>query len=207
VPTGLDAVRIAAATRWCRGEVNELPVRKRWPTGVDEYKGSITSAMQPGRALAYANDAIWGSLIRATLAGTTTPDEEAVSALVVALTDVLKQWSRSWQRPVAVTWLPDEHAALTSELARRLAEIAGIPAVESLTWDGTVLTGGRDASSKEHVQAVRAALGTTGLALPHGPVLLVCATWRTGWRATVAAQVLADQGVEAILPIVVWQQP
>jgi len=40
-----------------------------------------------------------------------------------------------------------------------------------------------------------------------GPVLLVCATSRTGWAHTVAAAKLRDAGVSSVMPLVVHQLP
>ena len=46
-----------------------------------------------------------------------------------------------------------------------------------------------------------------GIEVPHGPVLLLDALYRTGWTMTVAAALLREAGATAVLPLVVHQLP
>ena len=44
-------------------------------------------------------------------------------------------------------------------------------------------------------------------AVPQGPLLLVDARYRSGWRMTVAAALLREAGAAAVLPLVLHQAP
>lgn len=65
-----------------------------------------------------------------------------------------------------------------------------------------------DVSSGPRVEALLATMRIRdGVTLPSGPVLLVDDFYRTGWTMTVAASLLRDAGVRAVLPLAVHQRP
>jgi ATP-dependent DNA helicase RecQ len=65
-----------------------------------------------------------------------------------------------------------------------------------------------DAASGARVRALLAGLRLNeGIQVPHGPVLLVDDTYRTGWTATVAGALLRQAGATAVLPLVIHQLP
>jgi ATP-dependent DNA helicase RecQ len=153
-----------------------------------------------------------------------SPAAEAVPPdLIDAVVKILAAWDWA-ERPAAVLTLPSRsRPELIAGLGRRIAEIGRLPYLGSLEYaadpaehaDHEVGSGGgsprqpgaRQYNSAQRLQAVwgqltipaaiRDALG--GIA---GPVLLVDDRIETGWTMTVAAKLLRDAGVPAVLPFV-----
>jgi len=162
-------------------------------------------------------------------ADTRDPYSESLAAaavpsdLIDAVVKILAAWDWA-ERPAAVLTLPSRsRPELIAGLGRRIAEIGRLPYLGSLEYaadpaepaDHEVGSGGgsprqppaRQYNSAQRLQAVwgqltipasvRDALG--GIA---GPVLLVDDRIETGWTMTVAAKLLRDAGVSAVLPFV-----
>ncbi len=122
------------------------------------------------------------------------------------LVDVLRRWSRSWERPVAVVGMPLRRYPT---LVRSVAEThcggwpapAGPRANDQRAPAGGRRLGGRTGQGPALPHGSRAGVSFTG------PVLLVDSTIRTRWTATVAAALLADAGAISVLPLAIHQLP
>jgi ATP-dependent DNA helicase RecQ len=108
---------------------------------------------------------------------------------------------------VAVVPMPSPaHRELTGSLARHVAAEGRLPLLDVLRLDGPVPDA--DAASGSKVQALLAALSIDrSCPVPAGPLLLVGATYRSGWSMTVAASLLREAGASAVLPLVLHQLP
>jgi ATP-dependent DNA helicase RecQ len=197
---GVDA--IAAARAHLRGLDVVIEPRKLWPGGVPGRKGKIAGC-EPGRALAFADDPAWAD----ALAALGHSDGPVTSEIADATVGVLTRWSRSWTRPVAVVPVPSRRRPrLVRSLAEHIATVGKLPLLDVLEVDGPPAP--TDVASAARASALLTSLRVRPDAqLPHGPLLLVDDTYRTGWTATVAAALLADRGATSVLPVVIHQLP
>ncbi len=192
---------VAAAQRFFRGQDVVVEPRKLWAAGLPDRKGKIRG-LADGRALAFADDPAWNSV----LAPMWQQDAPAPPEILDGVVEVLKRWSKRWDRPVAVVAMPSRtFPLLVTSVAEHLARVGQLPLVDALAVTGPAPTA--DASS-----AVRAKdlLYTTSLREGvrfDGPVLLVDDTIRSRWTVTVAAALLVDAGATLVLPLVIHQLP
>jgi ATP-dependent DNA helicase RecQ len=192
-----DPERVAAARRHLRGRRHVLEPRKLWPAGTPR-RGRI-GGLEPGRAVAFADDPAWPELT-AELAG---PDGEPGEELREALVEVLRRWSREWAaRPAAVVPVPSRsRPRRVRGMAEHVAAVGRLPLVDALRVTGLPPPDGVASATR-----VRQLLATLSLdpaaALPAGPVLLVDDVARTGWTLTVAGALLLDGGARSVLPLV-----
>ncbi|MGQ0846017.1 MAG: DEAD/DEAH box helicase [Sporichthyaceae bacterium] len=197
------AAATAAATTHLRGRSHVLEPRKLWPTGAGR-KGRL-SGIEPGRALAFADDPAWTAVI-AELAG---PDAEPSEELRSGLVDVLRSWSKDWgERPVAVVPVPSRTRPLrVAGMAAHVAEIGRLPLLDVLRVSGPAPP--EDVASAGRVSALLKGLQLAPDAptLPDGPLLLVDDVSRTGWTSTVAAALIRDAGGGPVLPLVGHRRP
>ena len=155
-----------------------------WPSGLPDRKGKIR-VLAPGRALAFADDPAWDD----ELAALGQRDGPAPPLIMDGLVDVLRRWSRSWERPVAVVSMPSRrYPTLVRSVAEHIAAVGRLPLVHALTISGPP-------PAVDAASAVRA------------KDLLVDNTIRTRWTATVAAALLADAGATSVLPLAIHQLP
>jgi ATP-dependent DNA helicase RecQ len=192
---------VTAASRFFRGQDVVVEPRKIWASGLPDRKGKITF-LSPGRALAFADDPAWG----AELARLWSRDAPAPSAILDGMVEVLKRWSRSWDRPTAVVAMPSRHfPMLVTSVAEHLATIGRLPLVEALAVTGPP----PDADGSSATRA-KDLLYRTSL-LPDvrldGPVLLVDDVIRSRWTVTVAGSLLAEAGATKVLPLAIHQRP
>ncbi len=192
---------IDAARTFFRGQDVVVEPRKIWASGLPDRKGKI-GFLQPGRALAFADDPAWSG----DLAELWRTDRAAPQAILDGMVEVLKRWSRSWQRPTAVVAMPSRrYPALVHSVAAHLAEIGRLPLVDALEVTGPP----PDADGSSATRAKDLIYRTTlrpGVALD-GPVLLVDDVIRSRWTVTVAGALLADAGARSVLPLAVHQRP
>ncbi|WP_375430153.1 RecQ family ATP-dependent DNA helicase [uncultured Friedmanniella sp.] len=196
---GADVV--AAAQRFFRGQDVVVEPRKLWPSGLPGRKGRI-GFLAEGRALAFADDPAWAE----ELARMWQRDGAAPPHVLDGMVEVLKRWSKTWQRPVAVVAMPSRsYPTLVGSVAEHLSRIGRLPLVEALAVSGP--RPAEDSSS-----SVRAGdlLRTTTL-MPgmsfDGPVLLVDDRIRSRWTITVAGSLLAEAGATSVLPLALHQLP
>jgi ATP-dependent DNA helicase RecQ len=105
---------VEAARRCFRGQDVVVAPRKIWPSGLPDRKGKI-GFLAPGRALAFADDPAWDG----ELAALGQSDGPAPPLIMDVLVEVLRRWSRSWERPVAVVGMPSRRYPT---LVRSMAE-------------------------------------------------------------------------------------
>lgn len=201
----VNAESVSAAQVYLRGADIVIEPRKLWPKGVaDGRRGRIAGA-GTGRALAFADSPEWREVVSA-MAG---PDLPLDAEVVAGIVSVLSRWRMQWAaRPVAIVPMPSRHhPRMIMDLATRIAEIGKLAIVDALE-----VTGPRPpdaATSLLKVETLITGLHLqSGVVLPaDGPVLLVDDTYRSGWTMTIAAALLREAGVSAVMPLVVHQLP
>lgn len=186
-----------------------LAPRKMWPAGLNlpsgiVRKGRITPPTLEGRALAFVGDPVWGDALNSALAA---PDGPLPEDIISGLVEVLRRWSQTWQRPVALVPVPSRrHPERIKDLARRLGDVGRLPVLEILQVSGAAPRS--DIASKARVESLFAGLSLCpDPDVPTGPLLLVDESWRTGWTATVAASLLYRAGASAVLPLAAHATP
>ena len=192
----------------------EIEPRKMWPAGmkelgVDDATGKIPATLtaEPGRALGRLTDIGWGTTLRSLLADA-SPDEPCTGQLTDAMVKVLAAWG--WERrPGAVVALPSRtRPTLVSSLGQRIAAIGRLPYLGTLAYATSDGAGPRRHNSAQRLQSLWQALTVPedlrdAIARhPDGPVLLIDDRVETGWTLTVAAKLLREAGVPAVLPLV-----
>ena len=203
----------AARRRLLRPGVDVEP-RKMWPAGmkelgVDDATGRIPAGLTaaPGRALGRLTDVGWGTTLRSLLADD-APDEPVTTQVTDAMVKVLAAWD--WERrPAAVVTMPSRtRPALISSLGRRVAAIGRLPYLGALAYTTTDGSGPRRHNSAHRLRSLWYALELPEdlrdaiAGYPGGPVLLIDDRIETGWTMTVAAKLLMEAGISAVLPLV-----
>jgi ATP-dependent DNA helicase RecQ len=199
-----DAGAEQAHARLSRPGVEVTP-RRMWPTGMkaEGISGRIPPGLQaePGRALGRLTDLGWGGRLRRTL-GDGAPDAPVAGEVFDAVVEVLSDWD--WkERPVGVVAMASAtRPAMIMDLARRVA------AIGRLSYLGEVAYAGGGPGPRRHNSAQRVRTLWNALTVPDsvtgltGPVLLVDDRVDTGWTITIAAKLLREAGVPAVLPLV-----
>lgn len=196
-----DSATVEAARRWFRGQDVVVEPRKMWVSGLPGKKGRITF-LGEGRAMAYADDPAWSSV----LAELWQRDAPAPPEVLDAVVEVLKRWSKTWQRPTAVVPMPSRrYPTLVRSVAEHVARIGRLPLVEALTVSGPPPA--EDAASSVRAKDLLARTSLVPEVSLHGPVLLVDDRIRTRWTATVAGSLVAEAGAEQVMPLVLHQLP
>ncbi len=191
---------VAAARTFFRGQDVVVEPRKLWPSGIAR-KGKITF-LEPGRALAFADDPAWS----AELAQLWRTDAAAPPAVLAGCVEVLRRWSKTWQRPVAVVAMPSRRfPQLVTSVAEHLARIGRLPLVDALEVGGPppAVDASSAARAKDLLVRTRVREGVSF----EGPVLLVDDTIRSRWTLTVAGALLSDVGATSVLPLALHQLP
>lgn len=190
------------AVTYLRGVDVVIEPRKLWPKGVPGRSGKIAGC-GAGRALAFADDAAWGALLPPVHGG----DAEIGDELAAGVVEVLRRWSRQWERPVCVVPVPSRRRPrLVRSLAEHLATVGRLPLIDALEAVGPPPP--TDVSSGARAAALAGSLRLVdGVRLPTGPALLVDDTLRTGWTVTVAGALLHDAGATVALPLVLHRLP
>ncbi|MFL6045464.1 MAG: hypothetical protein ACJ72M_10125 [Propionibacteriaceae bacterium] len=164
---------VEAARRYFRGQDVVVQPRKMWPSGLPDRKGKI-SFLAPGRALAFADDPAWDH----ELSELGQRDGPAPPSILDGLVDVLRRWSRSWERPVAVVGMPSRrYPMLVRSVAEHIAAVGRFPLVQALTISGPAPTVDAASAVRAKDLLYRTALAK-GVSFT-GPVLLIDDTIRT----------------------------
>lgn len=194
-PESLESARVFA-----RGRDVIIEPRKLWPAG-SARKGRITGC-ERGRALAFADDPGWVDEVRNIRNAAASPD------ILDGVVELLSRWRSSWgERPVAVVPIVSPGLGrFTMAVAEHVSEIGGLPLIEALAMGASPPSA--DVPSAGQVRAALANLvRRSSVEVPHGPVLLVDALYRTGWTMTVAGALLREAGATRVLPLAVHQLP
>ena len=169
--------------------------RKLWPSGSGR-KGRI-SGIAIGRAVTLIDGGVWPDLVDEAFG----PDAPLSDGLREAFTQLLARWRREDMPLVtAVVPIPSaSHPVRVHQLAELAATHLGLPVREVFE---------RPAEAASPVEgSARLRQVTERLRLRHfdldGAVLLVDEYTRSKWTLTQAAHLLADLGVEEVVPLVV----
>jgi ATP-dependent DNA helicase RecQ len=196
-----SVARIDAARRQLRGVEIIVEARKLWPSGVSR-RGRIVGA-EPGRAVAFGDDAAWGD----ELAELHAEPPTLAGELAAGTLDALRRWKPHWPgRPGSIVVAPSPDMRASRLLAAHLAQIGNLPLLDVFSWHGLPAPGDVASAAKvTHLE--QAIILRDQTQLPAGPVLLVGATMRSGWTMTVAAALLREAGASAVLPLVAHRLP
>src|SRR6478752_2964112 len=152
--------------------------------------------------IASADDPAWSGV----LADLWRQDGEAPTEVLEAVVEVLKRWSKTWQRPTAVVAMPSRrYPVLVASVAAHVARIGRLPLVEALAVSGPPPT--EDAASSVRAKDLLARTSLLPAVELRGPVLLVDDRIRTRWTVTVAGSLLAEAGASTVLPLALHQLP
>ena len=196
-----SAELVEAVRRFFRGRDVFIEPRKLWVSGLAGRRGKI-AGVAPGRALAFADDPIWGDVLRVLW----LRDAPAPPEILDGLIQVLVRWSASWERPVAVVAMPSRRfPLLVSSLAEHVARVGRLPLVDALDVSGPPPTA--EAASAVRARDLLARTSVRDGVSIQGPVLLVDDTVRTRWTVTVASALLADAGASQVMPLAVHLLP
>ena len=192
--------RVEQARTWMRGSVNLIQARKLWPSGVASWRGKITGA-DDGRAIAFADDPAWPEVVAEVRSRRAGP------ASTAGALHVLGQWRNQWaSRPTVVVALPGpDGGTYAAALAAAIGQAGKLPTLEALVWSGDPVAS--DTASGARVAELTSRLALAPDARISGTVLLVAATYRSGWTTTLAAALLRSAGADRVLPLVAQQLP
>jgi ATP-dependent DNA helicase RecQ len=194
------AETVAAARQFFRGLDVVVEPRKLWPARLEQVKGRI-DFLAEGRAIAYADDPAWQDALSSVWRDAPAPPE-----ILDAAVEVLKRWSRRWERPSVVVPMPSRRfPALIDSVAQHLGRVGRLPVLDALQTVGRRPTD--DAASGVRVRELFESLALRPDVRFDGPVLLVDDTVRSRWTMTVAAKLITDAGASSVLPFAIHQLP
>lgn len=189
---------LMAARTFMRGQDLEIEPRKRWPSGVSR-KGAVVS-LNAGRAVAFGDDPGWEGELREMRRTGVIPD-----GLLRGAVATLSRWSKVWDtRPVAIVPAPAPDMTANRALAAHIGAVGRLPVLDLFSWRGGMQPD--DAASTPVVAHLESAISFDAEAeVPHGVVMIVAATVRTRWNATVSAAILRDLGATGVLLLAIHQ--
>ena len=95
---------------------------------------------------------------------------------------------------------------LIRSACEHLGTVGKLEVIDALGLSGATV--GPDAASGARVASLLAGMALRAdVVVPHGPVLLVDAVYRSGWTTTVAASLLRQAGATAVLPLAIHRVP
>jgi ATP-dependent DNA helicase RecQ len=152
--------------------------------------------------LAFADDPGWVDEVRGIRDAPASPE------ILAGMVKTLTRWRSSWgARPVAIVPIVSHtHGRFTRSIAEHLSEVGKLPIVDAIGVSGQMPSSDVPSAGQVGARITNVAL-RPGVEVPHGPVLLLDALYRTGWTMTVAAALLREAGATAVLPLVVHQLP
>lgn len=190
-----DPNLVGQALSFIRRRPIEIEPRKRW---LGQRSGTITNAIEPGRALCYLTDPGWGDqLLKAKRSGQTLSDE-----LVEAAAALIEQWMPGFDGTLVYVPSLDPSRTLVEDFARRLAELLNI------RLSGCLVKLRQNAPQKlmeNSAQQLRNLEGVFGIRgpVPRGPVLLIDDVVDSRWTMTVLGDLLVEAGSRRVYPFAV----
>lgn len=209
--TEVSLDRVALADERLRRPGVEVDPRRQWPSGMAALDVPLSGRIgadavaASGRALGRLTDVGWGNRLRELFSpAAQNTDIPVPDDVFNACVQVLASWK--WdERPVAVVTIGSRsRPKLVASLGERLAAVGRLALLGEI---GSEPSGEPRANSALRLAQVWEKLTVdAGLAerlySVKGPVLLVDDRIDTGWTMTVAAKLLRDTGVPAVLPFV-----
>jgi ATP-dependent DNA helicase RecQ len=196
LPTDVDPQIVKDARMFLRSQDLEIEPRQRWPSGLEEPKGSIPAELRPegGRFLSLLGDGGWGRSVEEGIAQGAFSDE-----LVQVVVQHIRRW-RPQPLPLWVTCVPSlRRPDLVPRFAEKVAAQLGLPfrAVVRRTRESPPQK--EMENSTTQLRNIWGAFTTTGT-VPRDPVLLLDDTVDSKWTLTVVASVLRDAGSGPVFP-------
>jgi ATP-dependent DNA helicase RecQ len=207
--TEVSLDRVTLANERLRRPGVEVEARRQWPSGMAGLDVPLSGRIgadviaAPGRALGRLTDVGWGNRLRDLFSpAAANADGPVPDDMFTACVQVLASWD--WEeRPVGVVTIGSQsRPKLVANLGDRLASIG------RLTMLGEI--GSEPSEEPRANSALRLAQVWQKLTVDaqlaerlftvHGPVLLVDDRVGTGWTMTVAAKLIRETGVPAVLP-------
>lgn len=192
------------ASSFLRQQDYVIEPRKLWPKGCSR-KGSITAKLN-ARAVAFAEDPGWAEELdkfRQSSDGVIPPE------LLAGAVDLLVRWKKDWeQRPALVMPAPAFGQEMQSnrQLAHHIASVGKLPLLDAFSWHAAAVPD--NIPSAPHVNHLEHAIQLAKpQPAPNGPVLLCATTARSCWTLTVAAALLAENGAERTMALVLHRLP
>jgi ATP-dependent DNA helicase RecQ len=207
--TEVSLDRVALADERLRRPGVEVDPRRQWPSGMAALDVPLSGRIgadavaASGRALGRLTDVGWGNRLRELFSpAAQNTDIPVPDDVFNACVQVLASWK--WdERPVAVVTIGSRsRPKLVASLGERLTAVGRLALLGEI---GSEPSGEPRANSALRLAQVWEKLTVdAGLAdrlySVNGPVLLVDDRIDTGWTMTVAAKLLRDTGVPAVLP-------
>jgi len=200
---------VADARRLLHRPGVEIGERRMWPSGMAGLDVPLSGKVgadqraESGRALGRLTDIGWGNRLRDLFGpGAANADDPVPDDMIDGCVQVLASWGWA-DRPVAVVTVGSvSRPKLVSSIGERISAIGRMPLLGEV---GVTPAGERQANSARRLAQVWRSLRLgpelgERLAEVGGPVLLVDDRVDTGWTMTVAAKLLRDAGVPAVLP-------
>ncbi|MEE9417645.1 MAG: hypothetical protein V3V01_20375, partial [Acidimicrobiales bacterium] len=205
----LDPALVGEAQQLLRGGDIGIDPRRQWPSGLDEPKGRIAPERQThlGRSLSKVGDGGWSLAVDDFLS---KPGESLTSSDVADLITALQKLLRRWDWGARPTWIcpmpSRRHGHHIDLIASAIGELGKLPVHSALI---RVADGGwqaDQANSAHQVSNLWGRLAVDKEMLPtspviDGPVLLIDDRVDSRWTITVATSLLANAGVEVVLPL------
>jgi ATP-dependent DNA helicase RecQ len=207
--TEVSLDRVEEASERLRRPGVEIDPRRQWPSGMAKLDVPLSGRIgaevvaAPGRSLGRLTDIGWGNRLR-DLFSPTTEDGPVPDDMVNACVQVLASWGWA-ERPVGVVTIGSQsRPRLVASIGERISTIGRLTYLGEI---GSEPSGEPRANSALRLAQVWRKLTveaqlTERLFALNGPVLLVDDRLDTGWTMTVAAKLLREAGVPAVLPFV-----
>ena len=193
LPARVDETLAREALQLLRRRPLVIEPRQRWPDG----RGIPRDVrLVQGRVLSRWGDGGWSTLVKRGKQTDGRFDQQLVDALVQLVGD----W-RPDPGPAWVTWVPSlTHPQLVPDLAHRVAEALGLPAVEAVTKTRPTQPQKAMQNSAQQLANVEGAF-SVAMSLPAGAALLIDDLVDSRWTMTYVGSSLGHAGCEAVLPL------
>jgi ATP-dependent DNA helicase RecQ len=209
--TEVSLDRVTLASERLRRPGVEVEPRRQWPSGMAGLDVPLSGRLgadviaAPGRALGRLTDVGWGNRLRDLFSpAAANADGPVPDDMFNACVQVLASWD--WEeRPVGVVTIGSQNRPrLVANLGERLASVGRLTMLGEI---GSELSEEPRANSALRLAQVWRKLTVDAqlaerLFTVKGPVLLVDDRVDTGWTMTVAAKLIRETGVPAVLPFV-----
>ena len=191
--TEVDPELVEGALGQTRSRQYVIQPRKRLPCELAVEIDLKQHALEPGRSLTRWSDPGLAGLVRRGV------EQRHFDDLLVERTaTMVGEWGPQ-PAPTWVTWVPSSRGDLVADLARRMADALGLPAVEALRRLEMIHPQKEMENSCQQARNVAGAFATADVR--QGPVLLVDDTVDSRWTFTVLGGQLRAAGSGPVFPL------